>query len=279
MSKIFREPLLHFLLIGLALFLVFDAMNKDTETTNANEILITAVAVQRMATSFETAWKRPPTSAELTGLIDDFILEEVLVREALALGLDQNDVIIRQRLRAKMAFLTTAAAEALQPGDAELQAHYDANKTMFSIRAQLEFSQVFLGPDATPEAIANARALLTAGKNPQNLGQSNLLPTVLPLSSEAAIDAVLGTGVFAQIWALNDGAWAGPVQGDDGLYLVRVTKRIQAQLPPLADIRDNIRSDWRNMTAERLASKQAEMLTLRYQIRRPSGQDLAGILQ
>ena len=119
-----REPLLHFLLIGIAVFALYQA-GSPLEPASAQRIIeVTPAQVERLAGQFEAVWRRRPSEAELTGLVEDFVREEVYYREALALGLDRDDTVIRRRLRQKMEFLSDAGAGAMAPEEAELRAYF-----------------------------------------------------------------------------------------------------------------------------------------------------------
>ena len=122
LGRLIREPLLHFLVIGTAVFAVYGAMNPSSARRRADVIEVTPAKVERLDGQFEAVWRRPPTAAERAGLVDDYVREEVYYREALALGLDRDDTVIRRRLRQKMEFLGDAGAAALAPSDAELRA-------------------------------------------------------------------------------------------------------------------------------------------------------------
>jgi len=117
MKKFFREPLFHFLVLGAALFAVW-LWKKDVAGDDPGRIVVTRARIRQLATGFARMRQRPPTDQELRGLIQDFVREEVCVREARAMGLDRDDAIIRGRLRQKFEFLTEDALEAATPTDA-----------------------------------------------------------------------------------------------------------------------------------------------------------------
>ncbi len=127
MSKILREPLLHFLLIGAALFVVFGVVNDNLLVDADNRVVISAGRIAQLENIFTKTWQRPPTTDELEGLIDDFILEEIYYRQAVAMGIDRDDTVIRRRLRQKFEFLTDDLAAAAAPGDEELASYLAAN--------------------------------------------------------------------------------------------------------------------------------------------------------
>lgn len=153
-----RQPLLHFMAIGLVIFAVFGLRNDISKPVQNKVIVVTAATAARLAAGFEATWRRPPTDVEIAGLMENHVCEEVLVREALALGLDRGDAAIRRRLRQKMEFLTTAAVSAVNLSEEMLRKHYTAYQDKFSIRGRLAFPQVFLGPAPQDQMVQKIRA-------------------------------------------------------------------------------------------------------------------------
>ena len=154
-----REPLVHFLAIGALLFLVFNW--RGGGGPSSNRIVITPGQIDSMVAGFGRTWQRPPTEQELKGLVDDYVREEMATREAMALGLDRDDTVIRRRLRQKLEFVAEDTIDAAPATDAELQAWLDAHPETFRTEPQVAFRQVYLSPDRRGAAVdADARALL-----------------------------------------------------------------------------------------------------------------------
>ena len=177
MRRLLREPLAHFLLGGAALFLLYGRV-AGPEAVGPDRIVVSEDRVAMLARSFERTWLRPPSEPELDGLIDDYVTEEVLYREALALGLDRDDLVVRRRMRQKLEFLNDHLANR-EPSDEELGAFLEANRERFLVPQRLSFSQVFVRPEgngaAGPRA-ADLLARLRVGTAPENLGDDTLLP-------------------------------------------------------------------------------------------------------
>ena len=149
-GTILRSPLLHFFVLGGLVFGFYAVTAPPEARAPRDDVLrLTEAEMNRMADSFLAAWGRAPTEAESRGLVRDWAIEEVMVREALALGLDKGDAMIRNRLRAKMEFLAEAPAAAMEPDEATLRAYYEANAGDYARPTQLSFSQVLLPGDAT----------------------------------------------------------------------------------------------------------------------------------
>jgi len=269
LGQLAREPLVHFLTIGVLVFAVFSTLNDTPPRPAADQIVVTPEIAARLASSFEATWRRPPTRDELAGLIEDHVREEIYVREALALGLDREDTVIRRRLRQKMEFLTASAAESLDPSEQELRAHLEAHPDRFTPPPQVAFEQVFLGEDPDSGQVQATLSALRRGTDPTAVGARTLLPAHLPLSAPAAVDGTFGQGFFETIAATPPGAWQGPVASGYGQHLVRLNRALPAEPPPFEMVRDEVLQDWKRAKAEELSEQQFEQLKARYAITRP----------
>ncbi len=263
-SRLLREPLLHFLLIGALVFAVY-GQRPASPVTAAGTIEITPEQVDRLAGQFESVWRRPPTADETAVLVEGFVREEVYYREALALGLDRDDTVIRRRLHLKMEFIGDAAADAMTPDDDALQAFLDANPDRFLAPERVSFRQVFLGGDDPAATLA----LLRAGADPAELGRGGLLPETMDDAVATTVDGTFGAGFFAAISTLEPGGWQGPILSAYGPHLVRLDAFVPAAAPALADIRDRVEGEWRQQEAERLREASYETLRARYDVIMP----------
>lgn len=272
-GRILREPLFHFFLLGLGIFAIYGSLIPNGQNDgDGTQIVIDTQDVDRLVQQFEATWRRPPTPEELSGLVDAQLREEILVREAIALGLDQGDAIIRNRLAQKMTFLTTSVAQSMLPEDEILIAHMETNRKRFTMPGQLAFDQISLpeGADAN-----SALAALNAGVDPDEVGNRSLLPLRMPLTSAQAIDATFGRNFYATLIDLPLDAWAGPVQSGYGAHLVRLTARKEPRLPPLESIRDQVLADWRREQTDALTVAQFDAFRDKYEIKTPTPEALA----
>ena len=137
MKKWYKEPLLHFLVIGVVIFAVFSIANKEEAAVGGNKIVVSSAETERLSDAWSKRMNRPPTEIELQGLIEAFIKEEVYYREALALGLDQDDTIIRRRLMQKMEFLSNDLAELDQPDESALNKYFLENQEKYRLPDQI----------------------------------------------------------------------------------------------------------------------------------------------
>lgn len=257
--------------MGVAIFAVNAAFDDSVPELGKPTITVSEQDAEWLAGQFEATWRRQPTPQELEGLMTEFVREEIYVREALSLGLDQDDAIVRRRLRQKMEFLTEAGAEAATPDDETLQAHLENNAERFRRAPRVAFTQVLVPQDgdATPEGIL---AQLSKGTDLQSLGQRTLLPPNVQLSPRQAVDGTFGNGFFDAVSALEPGQWSGPVPSGFGSHIVRVETLEEGSLPSLADIRERVELDWRSEMAETLRTERFKMLQDQYVIERPDPQ-------
>lgn len=250
LKRLLREPLFHFIIIGSLFFWAYSALN-DTTGARPENIIISSDRISQLRIGFNSVWKRIPTESELNSLIEEEVREEVYYRDALALGLDKNDAMVRRRLRQKMEFLGDTAAFMQQPKSTELQAYYEENPEQYQREPQLAFEQIFMGEHPDEKTIKKTlESLLSKPATDVNtLGERSLLPSQLRLSRPGAVDNVFGDGFFQQLSQLPPGIWSGPLQSAYGIHLVRTLDGIPAKLPPLAEIDEVVTKDWKNAQA------------------------------
>ena len=261
-----REPLLHFLLLGVLLFVLFEWLGGDTGPMS-NRITVSGAQVQQLATAFAKTWQRPATDAEMKGLIDEYVREEIAYREAVAMGLDRDDTIIRRRMRQKLEFLVEDAASATPPTDAELQAYLDGYPDSFRQEPQVSFRQVFVDSSRGGDAAARARELLrqlsAAGPEADldGIGDSIMLETELPLGRQADIARLFGQEFADRVVAIEPGRWQGPIESGYGLHLVLVRERVEGRMPLLDEVRPLVERELLSQRRrEQLAAMYDELL-------------------
>jgi len=253
-GKLVREPLVQFLVLGGLLFAYFE-WRSGGSGPGSTRISITPGLVEHLASGFAKTWQRPPTDAELKGLIDEHVREEIATREATAMGLDRDDTIIRRRLRQKMEFLVEDAVDQAPPSDAELQQWMEKHADALRAEPQVALRQVYLsterrGASARIEAEKLLTSLRSAGPDARidALGDASMLPRELPLGPLSEVTRAFGTEFAARIDALEPGQWSGPVESPYGLHLVLVPGRIEPAPLALADVRPLVE---RELLAER----------------------------
>ena len=247
LRRLVREPLVPFQVLGGLLFGAWYAFNDQPQMSDSNRIVIDEAQVASLAATFQRTWLRPPTQQELDGLVEDRIKEEILYREALALGLDRDDLVIRRRMRQKMEFLNTDLTEPEPPTEAELQAYLDANRDRFWTTERLSFTQVYLKGDEQEGATALLQRL--AGHLPSQvdldqLGDASLLPGAMQQADQPEIGRVFGKGFADALSAAPLERWTGPYASPYGQHLVYVAERLPAREPPLGEVRKAVAREW-----------------------------------
>lgn len=240
-KKLWREPLLHFLLIGFALFLYYDQASENVEAP-PKSIHVERGQVQQLASNFRRTWSRPPTPAELDAMVENFVREEVFYREALALGLDQDDPLVKRRMRMKLEFILEDLS-AQDYSDGVLEGYLRQNADTFREESRVSFQQVFLNPDQRADLAADAEKILgdlQNGANPDSHGDPTLAQRVYPLTRQSEIARDFGDEFAAELVALPPGDWTGPLYSPFGAHLVKIDEHIETRLPALAEIRDRV---------------------------------------
>lgn len=261
MMALIREPLVHFLVAGAALF-AFGGYYGGIDAGD-RQITIDEAQVTRLADQWQQTWRRPPSPRELDGLIRDHIKEEVYYREGVRMGLDNDDPVIRRRLRSKMEFLATAEVENADPTDAELTRYYTANKPRYAADPAYSFDQRYYGEDES--AARGAIAAMNAGKAPPVLLIP--LPAAMERSPVTDIARSFGDEFALSLRALPIARWSGPVQSGYGWHAVRIRAVNASKVPPLAKIRQKVGNDWRAETKARREAAAYQALLDGYNIR------------
>lgn len=260
LKKLIHEPLVQFLAIGAALFLLSGLFGGSSVPQSGQagrqsvRIVVTPGQVQHLTAQFTRTWQRPPTETEVKGLIDEYVLDEVSYREAMAIGLDRDDPTIRRRLRLKLETLNEDIAAALPPTDRELQAFLERHPDSFRREPEVALRQVYLNPDrrgGKTDADAGARNLLArlraAGPDADLAGLGDpllMLPNDVPLSTGSEIGRLFGEEFGRSVLALAPGRWEGPFRSGYGLHLVLVTERKPGRLPQLSEVRTEVEREW-----------------------------------
>jgi hypothetical protein len=274
MMSLLKEPLLHFLVAGAALFGAYAWMNRPAEDPagNGQQIHVGAGDVQWLAENWTTQWRRAPTHEELRGLVADYLNEQLLAREARALGLEDNDVIVRRRLAQKLTFLIDDTLRRAEPAENELQQFYETHARQFRSDARISFTHIYFSPhrraDAHSDAMAALQLLLEVGVSPSTaeLGDRLLIETEFNDETEQAISGAFGPDFARAVFSLETGAWSGPIQSGYGLHLVRVSRLQEARLLPLSEVRARVAQEWRREQDKSAKDRYLAELRSKYRI-------------
>lgn len=244
-GRLAREPLVHFLLLGLMLFLLYAVLGGSGADRN---IRVDERAVASLAEQFERTWQRPPTKAELDALIESYVREEIFYREGLALGLDRDDSQIKKRVRQKFEVYAEESEPSDPPTDAELQAWLTAHPANYAEPAIVTFRQVLIDParhgSTTDATVENIRTKLVAGADPATLGDSQMLPPRIDLMPLDLVERDFGNRFANALSGLATGSWQGPIRSGYGLHLVFLETRVGGRMPRLEEVRKAVARDW-----------------------------------
>jgi len=267
--SLLREPLLHFVLLGVAIFAA-QALLADEEPEAVREPII--VTDHLRASLAEDRLRRVgqrPEGEELDALVAGYVRDEALYREALRLGLDRGDTIVRRRLVQKMEFVLQGAAEVPEPSDEELRAFLEAHADDFVAPSKVGFEHVYLSRDARGETLsADGAALMAAltddDQAAEGAGDPFIAGQRFALSTEEEIAARMGVSFAAAVTAAPDGEWTGPFESSYGLHAVHVTSRETTRPLALDEVREIVRRAVVEEARERAAEEAVQELIAEY---------------
>jgi parvulin-like peptidyl-prolyl isomerase len=273
-ARCLREPLLHFLLLGVLLFVVHAWVAPADKA--GQRIVVGSALVDELARQYRSVWMRPPTAQELDGLVEAWVRDEILYREGLALGLDRDDAVIKRRVRQKLEVIAEEQLARSAPGEAELAAYLADNSARFARPAVVSFEQIMFDASASPSqierAVAAAHVALARGAASDTLGQRTILP---PVQAQVPLDQVardFGRDFAERLSQLPLGEWAGPIPSGLGVHLVRLSARSPAAVPPLEAVRSQVAREWENAQRERSRAENYRQLRAGYEVVRESPQ-------
>jgi len=271
-----KEPLVHFIVLGALIFVGYELV-RSGEDHPGDEIVVSDARAASMVQTFIRTWQRPPTENELNRLIDDYIKTEIFVREALALGLDRDDLIIRRRLRQKMEFFFDESAPVSDPTEQELSAFLAQYADQYRTDTRVTFSHVYLDPQRRGAATkADAQRLLKELDTPD--------PTVDPLTlgdpimilkprwegaTQSELVAVFGTTFTNALVQQPPGQWVGPLASAYGEHLVKIDAIEPGMVPELERVRSQVESDWRVRARQARQEAAYQHLLKKYRVERP----------
>lgn len=274
MIRFLREPLAQFLLIGACIYAAYALFGVPDGDAGERTIVVDASRIKGFASAWERRWNRPPTPRELDGMIQQFVREDILYREALAMGLDEDDPITRRRMAQKLEFLTRDMARLKEPRDGELERYFEENADLYREPDRITFSHVYLDPDkrgdATLDDAAELLAELQAAGEPDpgalRSGDRTMLQSYYPAKSEFEVRRQLGTGFAETVMGLEPGRWHGPVLSGYGTHLVYVHALTVAPPPVFTDVRERVLENWQTAQQEAFNAQYFESLKGRYEI-------------
>ena len=271
-----NAPLVQFFIAGAIIFGLYAISGKGSEDS-AQAITITTAEQDNLAALFTKTWRRPPTQKELKGLIEARVREELFYREALALGLDSDDVIVRRRMAQKIRFITDDLATLREPTQQDLENFLEENKERYAVDPLVTFRQVYLSSDRRgPTLMQDAAAILAElnrGADPAALGDVIELPLQMDKATTRMIARTFGNDFAAAVSKAEPGKWTGPIRSGYGAHLVEILSREDARVPALEEARAAVERDWREAQREKARAAYVDALKQKYDIRieQPTG--------
>jgi hypothetical protein len=219
---------------------------------------------------FQNQWLRPPDTQELKGLVADLVSEELLAREAEAMGLGDNDGIIRRRLAQKLKFLVEDTTRLAEPTESDLRAYFEANRPRFEESPRVSFSHIYFNsasrPDATRDAVTALAALTgnTSAAAASTLGDRFLLGPDMAQADRQSVSSVFGDEFADSLLAVEAGEWSGPLKSGYGTHLVLVTAKEAASEPDFAKVRERVLTAWRHDQQQKASQNYLARLREKY---------------
>ena len=277
-----REPLLHFLLIGVVLFALYAYTNRGRiGIESPRQIVLSLDELRTMTAYFESQWHRPPTPQEFQAMVEDKIKEEVLYREGLAMGLDKGDTIVKRRMAQKMQFLAEDVAAAHEPSTAELKTWFEKNTDKFALPSRYSFRHIYFSPDkrgknAHDDAV---KALARVAGQPED---SPLIPSVADRfmfqayygdRTPSAIAKEFGPQFAVALEKLKPGSWQGPIESGFGWHLVFVDTVIPGRVPVFEEVESDVKTAWLGEQKAQAWQKAYQTMRAKYTVLLPAPPD------
>jgi len=279
-----REPLLHFLLLGVALFGVYGYMHRGRlGVESSRQIVVSLDELRQMDMYFESQWHRQPTPAEFQAMVEDKVREEVLYREALAMGLDKDDTIVKRRMAQKMQFLAEDVAAAHEPSTAELKAWFEKNSSKFALPSRYSFRHLYFSPDKRGKNAQDdaAKALTKIAGQPEDskLAVSFADPFMFQdYYGDRAPEALakeFGPQFVVALEKLKPGSWQGPIESGYGWHLVYVDTVIPGRIPAFEEMEPDVKTAWLAEQKKQAWQKAYAEMRTKYTVLLPGPSDKA----
>jgi peptidyl-prolyl cis-trans isomerase C len=251
-KRLLREPLVHFIVLGAVLLVGYAYLKPDDEVEAPHEIQLTLDELAQLQILFESQWRRQPTHEEFSRMVETKVRQEVLYREAVAMGLDKNDEIVKRRMVQKMQFLAEDVAAAREPTTEELRSWFADHTDTFAMPPRLGFRHVYFSPDQRGNAARDdaAKALIEIAGQPENsslvasLGDSFMFQDFYADRTPQAIAGDFGPEFAQAVESLTPGSWQGPIQSGYGWHLVYVDTWIPGRVPAFEEVAQDVKTAW-----------------------------------
>ena len=284
-KRLLREPLLHFLVLGAALFAAYAALEPQlsTATAPARQIRLTQDELLQLGTAFQAQWRRAPTVQEFAALAEDKVRQEVLYREALALGLDKDDEIVKRRMAQKMKFIAEDVAAAREPTSSELQAWFDKNHDRFRLPGARRFPPAVLlarpprrqRPQRCGPRTRGTRRPAGGCAAAAALGDRMIFQDYYRDRTTEFLGKEFGPGFALSVAKQAPGSWHGPVESGMGWHLVFVDAVVPGRVPAFAEIESEVKTAWLGEQKAQAWDKAYKEMRAKYVLLLPAPPDSA----
>ena len=272
LTRLFTEPLIQFLVLGGLIYGAYALYGTPEEDYRDTQIIVDANRINAYISEWESRWNRPPTREEIDGVIQQYVKEDILYRQAVAMGLNEDDPITRRRMAQKLEFLTSDLSSMQQPAEGELEQFFEDSKANYQQPDQLSFIQVFIDPDSRGDATLDDAAEILAGLQSQGepdaqtlqAGDQFMLQNYFPNVTEMEVARQMGSGFAQSVMALESGQWHGPVLSGYGTHLVYVYQHQAAPQPAYEDVKEVVLEDWHLIRREAFNEEFFEALKSNY---------------
>jgi parvulin-like peptidyl-prolyl isomerase len=269
--RIVREPLFQFIVIAAVLFALNGLLNPPDRRPPGDSVIISAGRVEQIAEGYRLLGGRAPSRAELDALVQDYVDEEIDYREAVAMGLDADDTVVRRRMRQKLEFLLEDVDAIAEPTDADLAAWLTTHQDEYRLPERRAIQQVLFNTDKRGKAAAAdaAKALerLKGGADFETIGDSSMLPAAMALTSEEGVSGLFGPEFARKVFDSAATDWFGPVQSPFGMHLVRIVSREEGRAQSAKEIGDRLRTDWIDAKRSEQRAARQEAVRRRYNVK------------
>lgn len=273
MKKILHEPLVHFLVLGGLLFLLYGFLNRNEENTDDLNIHIQQSDIERLISTYQQSWNGAPDSATLQKLIQEEIKSEIFYREALRMNLDHNDEIIRRRLKQKYEFLVKDLSDSRIATEVELQAFYNSNPDLYKQPKKISFFQVYFSPDKrtnpkldAEKSLESLKDIVPDKENLKGFGDSFHLQQYFSSRDYESVWQLLGKELADRLFQIEKNGWTEPLKSGYGQHLIFINNIETETLFPFEQVKDKVMEDWKQEQLIDFNTRLYENLKAQYEI-------------
>jgi len=275
LSGLARQPIVHFLVIGIAIGGLYAWLGNRNASEPDRTIRVSAGEIGRMEAEWRARWNRPPTPQELDGLVRARVREAALYREAVAMGLNQDDPVIRRILVQKLEGIARDLVElGLSPTGQDLATYFAEHADRYWPPPLITFTHVFVDPDRRDERtledageiLAELQRLGPPAEGIEEFGDPFMLQRYYPEKDQQRIASLFGHGFAGSVFELEPRKWHGPVLSGYGTHLVYVDALTEFPAPELAEVEERVRQDWVDDNRTRITTDYFDQLLARYEV-------------